>query len=348
MTFAITFPSALLFWISFSREISYDRYSVAKRRLVSLPKAFAFHRVEKEAALLARDCLKLTTPITILSPEANSRYETQFLKVLKRPNAMPANSFVELMEYREYFQARGLRVLIATPELCFLEAARVLDFNQLMVLGMELCGNYMWDGSSEFGQRRRVSVASAASIWDFLSNASGYYGHRQAMKAARYLLDHSNSPRESMLAILGRLPLSRGGYALKVPELNRRLLMSSEGAALLNGRACYGDIVWENEKIVVEYDSDLAHLSSVQHQIDKARANAIHASGYRLISITKQNTATRHNLDQMFSLIRRELGQASVQQELDKYQNRRQVLIRTINTFNSRDYFANVIAGAIG
>ena len=88
---------------------------------------------------------------------------------------------------------------VASPELCFLQAASILPFNALVLYGMELCGTYA--RTKEIGGTRykREPLTSARKIAAYLGKSQGANGIKQALKASAYLMDGSASPREAVL-----------------------------------------------------------------------------------------------------------------------------------------------------
>ena len=278
------------------------------------------------------DRLHLEIPISLWCSTVNERLDNQSVRALKRPDNLPGNSFIELKELQI---APECRVLLASPELCFLQAAKYLDFNQLVFFGTELCGLYVYDNNAEYKQRSRLPITTAKKLAEFAEHAEYFHGHQKAVAASRYILDRSNSPMETMLSILSCYPLMRGGYSLIRPELNAKLQLTDEAKNLMQGRNCYGDFVWEWLKLVLEYDSDISHLSSFQHQIDKRRASALAMSGYTVITVTNKNVSSLYELDQLFCMLRKMLNMRPVHSQLDKYADRRRELIQTFRNCRS-------------
>ncbi|MBQ9032357.1 MAG: hypothetical protein IJ106_13035 [Parasporobacterium sp.] len=102
----------------------------------------------------------------------------------------------------------------------------------------------------------------------------------------KHILDNSNSPMETKLAMAAVLPFLQGGFALKHLEMNRYVALTPQGRALLGIDSCCCDMVWDQEKIILEYDSNLTHLEARQHAMDKKRASALSMAGCKVISIT--------------------------------------------------------------
>ena len=208
----------------------------------------------------------------------------------------------------ESFQKVAEGVFISSPELCFLQAAAELPIHQLVQLANNLCAIYILDPYEDYGQRRREQVTSVNDIRKFLEGIHRFMNVQNAKVAIRYALDHSNSPMESNLATIALLPWRYGGYNLKAPKLNLDVNLSETGAEHLGRDTVCCDMVWTDEKVVLEYDSNLAHLSPDQHAKDKKRITALSLSGYQVISVTANEVRSFRAVEELFLRVRRALG----------------------------------------
>jgi hypothetical protein len=170
---------------------------------------------------------------------------------------------------------------VAGPELVFLELASVLDFNRVVLLGMQLC-------SSKIGGE---SISSVAKIRRFLEKTQGHRGHKTASQAARYLADGSASVMESLLYMILTLPNLRGGYGLSGATLNQRISVENKQTSLSN-KSVFVDLLWRKSKLAVEYDSYEYHNNANSWKKDAQRSVAIERLGYKVLSI---NTAQLYN-----------------------------------------------------
>ena len=208
----------------------------------------------------------------------------------------------------ESFQKVAEGVFISSPELCFLQAAAELPIHQLVQLANNLCAMYILDPYEDYGQRRREPITSVDDIRKYLQGIHRFLNIQNAKVAIRYALDHSNSPMESNLATLALLPWRYGGYNLKAPKLNLDVNLSETGAEHLGRETICCDMVWVDEKVVLEYDSNLAHLSPDQHAKDKKRITALSLSGYQVISVTANEVRSFRAVEELFLRVRKALG----------------------------------------
>lgn len=89
-------------------------------------------------------------------------------------------------------------------------------------------------------------------------------------------------------------------------------------------------MVWEDQKVVVEYDSNLSHLQKEQHEYDKRRATAITLSGYQLVSLTAGQLATFSAVEETFIMLRHLLGMKRMSAEMKSYEEIRWEVVHEI------------------
>ena len=314
----IIFPSALEYWLKCS-SLKSPKY-VFNPFLTNSSSHLTNEPIEKDCLNTFIQRNLLTTPVHILVPDASMRHNGSKLQCHVGSGIFPRNSFIILDD----------AVVIASPEMCFLQAASILSIQELVVLACNLCSIYVKDQDEVYGQRRRGQITSVSAISAFLEKVKGFPGTRKAKIAIKYASDRSNSPMESKLAALACLPIHYGGYALRRPKLNHDINLSDEGVSLLGRKTCCGDMVWEEYMIDVEYDSNISHLEINQHAYDKARLNAMTMSGYQVISITANQLHSLFDMDKVFFAIRKALNMPTRKERFDKYRPQRLETVRNI------------------
>ena len=336
MIIAITFPTSAAFWLNYSSKHDLISFSLTNRKLVFLPDKYDFHLNAADAMAIA-EAFDLPLPLTLIAPEAERRYNNKNVNTLVRHRQFPKDSFVELSHDFCLPDGNACRILVASPEMTFLQSAYLLDPRAATILGCELCGTYIYDANAEFCQRSRQVITSSEEIRKFIERNAGCAGVKQARSISRYISDGSNSRMETQLSILANLRFPYGGYKLAEHKLNITPHLSEEAKASLGNRNIFCDMVWEKEKVVVEYDSDLTHLSSKQHMLDVRRANALQRSGYTVFTITKNDVSSLSHLDRTFMTIRKELKMRNAESKLVQYESRRRELMQVFRTFKSHD-----------
>lgn len=177
-------------------------------------------------------------------------------------------------------------VYVPSPELCFAQFAGNSTLIRSIKEGFALCGSFALDESSETGLSARRPVASTRSLGRFLDSHSSLHGTAKARRAIRWVMDGSASPRESDLAMRLTLPQRLGGFGIPGARLNRRIDPQKLASRLTDSEYFVGDLCWEREKLVVEYDSDL-HLTSSGLAHDAEKRGVLEEDGYKVITVTK-------------------------------------------------------------
>ena len=242
--------------------------------------------------------LSFSRPIHLAVSQDICRDSTKEIRYHLLPSNLPHDSFVPLCNLLN----------ISSPEYSFLQAALELPIHMLVRLANDLCAIYMIDSDEDTFQRNREPITSVESIKYYLNKATGLKGVSAARQAITYALNNSNSPMESKLATLARLRGVHGGFGTSGQILNYNITLSKKGAEYYGRPTICGDMVWPKEKIVLEYDSNLTHLTREQHATDKGRATALTMSGYQVISVTADKIRTFRGIEDLFWGLRRMLG----------------------------------------
>ena len=173
-------------------------------------------------------------------------------------------------------------VLVPSPELCFCIMARHLGRTELLRLGMELCGHYRRADSKTSYELEQLTCTG--KLCHFLERMPKVRGIGVAREAASRLIDHSNSPRETLIALMCSLPAQSGGFQLPKPVMNQTIDLPDGAKTIAGQGSAAGDIFWEKHALIIEYDSDEFH--SNRRARDLERRNGIEAAGIHVITIT--------------------------------------------------------------
>ena len=296
MAIIVTYPSALEYWLlekGIPRPFDYGFFKESGNTSAVLSGRF-----NRNELLQAPEQLNFNLPLHIAVPENTMRNGNENLKIHILPKRLPEDCFIAV--------AKG--VYVCSPELCFLFAARELDVPELILLGNELCAIYKRDQYADYGQSRREPLMTRDSVTAFLQQMRGVSGKKKADIAARYILDRANSPMESRLAVIAALPVYLGGYGIRNTKLNYEVFLSKQGEDFLGRKSCCCDMVWIEEKVVLEYDSNLTHLQIGQHFLDKKRSTALTLSGFKVISLTAEQVGQFRTIENTFLSLRSALG----------------------------------------
>jgi len=309
----ITSTSALEFWLSASNRELFSDPADLKRTRRTLPANysadFTIPFIEETAYVYS-----LSLPVRVMVPDGNARHTSSKVRCSVSKVKLPPKSFIQL----------DRSVWVSSPELCLTQIASHYSFAKLVEFINNLCAGYGLDKKTRFQQRFCIPVTSLTLIRRFISDKTHTIsGRRIIERALKYALENAYSPRECQLAVLLMLPFSQGGYAVKPPVLNKCIKLSAKAAKLLQRESVCCDMVWEEEKVILEYDSNLAHLDQNQHSFDKRKYTALSMDGYKVISVTEDQINSFRNVDNLFISLRRELGMRAKTAELEKYRDRR-------------------------
>ena len=212
-------------------------------------------------------------------------------------------------------------VYVASVALCLIHASRGLSNLELIRLCYEVCSCYeiVWvcggehgggdisgdsvfpgDVRGRFESRECQPLTTVAQLSASLAHFDGIMGASRILKALRYVANGSASPRETDMAMLAWCPHYLGGYGFRVALMNHTILIDGKQ------RRC--DLLFKDERVGVEYDSDVWHAGSVKNSIDSARQKQIEQKGYRVISITNGELKDYTLADSAMTLLGKCLG----------------------------------------
>ena len=224
------------------------------------------------------------------------------------------------------FRQINRNTFVASPELCFLNAATFLPFNSLVLYGMELCGTYARTGSLEYPRYKRPVLTNIKRIEAYLEKSGNTDGIKKAKRACHYILDGSASFRESVLATIMTFPPRLGGFGMPKPQLNYGIPV--ELYSKINPTEqlqLHGDIVWPLAKLVVEYDG-AQHGFEDNHASDKQRDHLLLEAGYEVIRVTDKSVRSGTELSRLAQTINRKAKLRKTKSELQWSTQRQQTL----------------------
>jgi hypothetical protein len=232
----------------------------------------------------------LTRPVDILIAGKKARQANPLLRQHIFSGQTPAGSFERI----------GKEPAVSSPEFCLYQLASELSLIQLIELAYEFCGSYalppVLRGSvehhdiepAEKGFSDRESLTDTTKLLAFTEGMKGVQGQRKLKRALRYTLERSASPMETKLAMLLTLPFKLGGYGFIQPELNYRIVPTSQARSSVSKNFYSCDLYWPDYLLAVEYDSDLFHTGSERISTDSKKRNSLATLGITVITVTKK------------------------------------------------------------
>lgn len=191
--------------------------------------------------------------------------------------------------------------LVTGPELtfCNLAARRDIDDAELLQIGHELCGTYVLDKSWDGLTNTDACATTASKIRNVLEASPGMRGIKRARDFSGFLNDGSNSPMETVLAILLTAPPRLGGLGLKGAKMNHRIL-TADGSK-------YVDIAFPERKVGLEYKGKKAHAIERTERDDR-RQNRIIGSGMTILNVWYEDLASPHLFERLIADFTRTAG----------------------------------------
>ena len=303
MKFYISHASAYRYWSAGSIALNPNGRFVADAepldieasRLTALRDSTA--RVSPQALKDMLPSLSRLSSIDLLVDTVSQRSQASGVTThIVANTAFPAGSFSRVSE----------DAFVATPELCFVQMAQILDDIDLVRFGYELCGGYCVDPAAPKDFFNRRAVSSTERLRRYIARADGLRGVKKARAVLERIADHSASPRETATAIIESFPMTRGGYGFPLPVMNWRIPLSTPDA---QGRRSYLlDLYWPQHGVAIEYASAEEHSLATERIADIERQNVIEFGGIRVIQVTGTHLANLQSLETISRLLAKFMG----------------------------------------
>lgn len=194
------------------------------------------------------------------------------------------------------------------PELAFIQMANLLDEEQLLMLGMELCGRY---GINKHGKLfGRMPTCTPDLLSSTAHKLGRVRGKRKALEVAPHVIPGAASPMEAVLALMLAEPPARHGFGIKPPDLNHALPVTGKARAYWDDDFITPDLLWEQEKLVVEYDSDAYHTASGRIARDALRRDVFVELGYRVVTVATKHMHSPRQIERIAQIVAEHIGQS--------------------------------------
>lgn len=221
--------------------------------------------------------------VDLLVVRSRKRPNTDCVRVHSLRNGLPPKSVF----------ACSPSVCIVSPEVCIAQGAESLDWMTLLLLLFEFCGYYTVPDPRMRRMQQRLPLTSVARVEAHLVEMGDFPGLRNLRKALKFASDGSASPRETAVFLLLSLPRTYGGYGLKRPVMNAEVRLSTRAAKAFGSSSYCADLLWPDERIIVEYDGIDGHTGRERIARDAARRDALVGEGYAVFVITHDQLVDR-------------------------------------------------------
>ena len=193
--------------------------------------------------------------------------------------------------FRRYSQT----VLIASPELCYLEMACEVDFVKLVEVGFFMCGTYTLNPNVE-KINGKDPLSTKQKILSFINRMGSVRGCAIARKALELVYEGSASPRETKMAILLCFPVKMGGYGFKPPLMNYRIDFSDEEQKLFGRPYVVLDLYWPEYHFGIEYDGGEGHSDEKGLSRDRRKSGELNYLGINVLRVDKEQLSNPYQV----------------------------------------------------
>lgn len=178
---------------------------------------------------------------------------------------------------------------IVSPEFLLLQLSTLLNYEELFLLILELCGSYSINPSNKSFVNNICPITDIKTIKNYLSrfkNMNPYAkGVNKLLKICKYAQSGSASPMESRLFIKLCGPKKQGFYECNGLKPNQRINLSNKAKLIAGQDYIIPDISCKKKKVAIEYDSAQFHENTTQGQRDKRRRDALVHDGWKVITL---------------------------------------------------------------
>ena len=220
---------------------------------------------------------------------------------------------------------RGVTSLESGARVCavpvvFTQLAASWDQIDLALLACEVCGEFgITPSSRDSFEGGLKPLATIAELKAYAGNAQslGVRGGAAAQQALELAAQGCASPREAEVAVFLSSSRRKGGADLGNFKVNEPIAIPARLRRILNSAKLKPDFLWEEPRLILEYDSNEFHLTAMQKERDEARRRVFEELGYSVKTLTNdilldnvKLNAFIEELEGILSPRRREAGQA--------------------------------------
>ena len=246
--------------------------------------------LELPRTLITENCVHL------LVPERNARRPSKYVKCHVASPVYPRGSFWRIDEH----------IVVASPELVFLQMAEILEPVKLIELGQELCGTFARDVPAKDNNERRP-LTSIAKLSSFLDRTHSKRSVKRAKWALDYIVEGAASPMEIILEMLLCLPRNLGGRQLPTPLFNQKIPLDEDEQHLAGVSHYRCDLFWPDAFYALEYYGKWAHSGAEQVAYDSRRLSDIQSHRIQVDVVTFEQISTPEQTTALAEKVRRKL-----------------------------------------
>lgn len=188
-------------------------------------------------------------------------------------------------------QLDGLAVV--SPAFLLAQFASRMDFLSLYILALEFGGTYSVNPHTGllFSDRRKLLSSRLLNGIVIKLQETCWPGISKLKKVAKNFCEGSASPMETELYTKLSLSTRDGGLGISGLTINSKIALSNEAKKIAGQPYVIVDMLHQQSKVVLEYDSRSYHGRVEQSQKDKQRRDALQKDGYKCYSVVPRQIA---------------------------------------------------------
>ena len=286
--------TALEYWMSDAAVMGRDHIGVSSARLTDFDSLSCGNMSRRMDRLGARPG---ALELLVRNPDERRESDWVHSRAWGR-HPLPHGSIVEV----------GDRVAVISPEICAIRLAAILRPLPYFRALCDLLGIYVRKSDDHFNLQERNPITSIEDIRTCLDQVGSIPGSKLARRALAWIVEGSASPRETTMDVALAMPTRLGGHGLGDFKANWPIELTASASGLTKRSYLVGDIVWEKEKLVVEYNSSKHHDKLEQKEMDLEKITALQHMGYTVIPVSTRQFSDFDVFKNVVVTIRQHLG----------------------------------------
>lgn len=226
-------------------------------------------------------------------------------------HVVPAKCDLARLEVVEVADPKsGCSVLSVSPAMSWAQVAASLPVARAREIAWELTGTYRIDPSAPLGLAEREPLTSASACLHAATILAGGGVPWRIKARLTGVLDEVASPMEGRVGCLLATGRRSGGYGLPKPRLNARIDLEDDERRLVRSTFLRPDYLWEQEGVVLEYDSDAVHFDDGAQRArhDAHKRNVYEGRGWSHFALTRDQLMDPPAMDGLVRTLAKALG----------------------------------------
>lgn len=209
----------------------------------------------------------------------------------------------------------GSSIFVESPELCLVRLSATLPRLEFLRALSDMLGNYGFSITDRIELIQREPITSIQKIEQFLKKVPHVPGTKTLKQALSWIVPNAASPRETSMDISLAMPTRMGGHELPRFEANYHKDLTAEARPLTQKNFLVADVMWEEFKQALEYNSSKYHDTEEQMEYDFEKITTLKNMGYALTPVSTRQFNSYEAFASIVQDLRRSMGMSTVTSE---------------------------------